>query len=87
MFSGEGAADEVGQNPLGDEIDGYELTSSAAGWAGRGLYVRQGAVIVKVEYAWTKGSEVPDRLMDSTRMVVERVRQAQRGDNPTASMR
>jgi hypothetical protein len=87
LFAGEGTADEVGQNPPGDEIDGYEPTSSAAGWAGRGLYVRQGAVVVKVEYAWAEGREVPDRLMDITRMVVERVRQAQSGDNPTASMR
>ncbi|MEU9670826.1 hypothetical protein AB0E25_35725 [Streptomyces bobili] len=49
--------------------------------------MRQRAVIAKVEYAWTEGSEVPDRLMDITRMVVERVRQAQSGDNPTASLR
>ncbi|MEV5488101.1 hypothetical protein AB0L47_08840 [Streptomyces bobili] len=87
LFAGEGTADEVGQNPPGDEIDGYEATSPAEGWAGSGFNVRQGAVVAKVEYAWAEGREVPDRLMDITRMVVERVQQAQSGDNPTASMR
>lgn len=87
LFAGEGTADEVGQNPPGDEIDGYEATAPAEGWAGSGFNVRQGAVVVKVEYAWAEGREVPDRLMDITRMVVERVRQTQSGHNPTASMR
>ncbi|MGW3060774.1 hypothetical protein ACWC98_33300 [Streptomyces goshikiensis] len=49
--------------------------------------MRQGSVIAKVEYAWTPGGEVPDRLMDITRMVVDRVKQAQSGKNPTASLR
>ncbi|GGW65499.1 hypothetical protein GCM10010340_49770 [Streptomyces griseoloalbus] len=87
MFEGEGTVGEVGQNPPGDEIDGYEAMSPADGWGGRGFNVRQGAVIAKVEYGWAEDSEVSDRLMDITKMVVERIRQAQSGDNPTASLR
>ncbi|MGW7284804.1 hypothetical protein ACWGH4_04800 [Streptomyces sp. NPDC054847] len=87
LFKGAGTVDEVGQNPPGDEIDGFEPESATGGWAGRGFNVRQGAVIAKVEYAWANGSEVPDRLMDITKVVVERVQQAQRGENPTASLR
>ncbi|BBC34097.1 hypothetical protein SGFS_053910 [Streptomyces graminofaciens] len=86
LFKGEGTPDEVGENPPGDQIDGFELESSG-GWSGSGINVRQGAVIAKIEYTWAEGGEVPGQLMDFTKMVVERVRQAQRGENPTWSLR
>ena len=65
--------DEVGKNPPGDEIDGLESPSPGEGWVGRGFNVRQGAVIAKAEYSCSEDSEVPGRLMDITKMVVERV--------------
>ncbi|WP_243629359.1 hypothetical protein [Streptomyces sp. APSN-46.1] len=87
FFKGTGTEDDLGANPPGDAIDGYALPPGDAGWTGRGITVRQGSVIAKVEYAWTPGGEVPDRLMDITRTVVDRVKQAQSGKNPTASLR
>jgi hypothetical protein len=87
LFRGKGTADEVGETPPGDEIDGYESVGAAERWAGKGFSVRQGAVIADVEYAWTEGTEEPDRLTNITRMVVERVKQAQRGEKPTTSLR
>ncbi|MFF4010629.1 hypothetical protein [Streptomyces sp. NPDC001717] len=69
-------------------VDGraeYALPPSQ-GWEGRGVVLRQGAVITKVEYAWD-GQEVPGRLEGATRMVTERVQQTLSGKNPTASMR
>ncbi|MBT2450287.1 hypothetical protein J7F03_25065 [Streptomyces sp. ISL-43] len=87
FFKGTGAEDELGVNPPGDAIDGYALPAGDNGWTGRGITVRQGSVIAKIEYAWTPGAKVPDRLMDITRMVVDRLEQAQAGKNPTASLR
>lgn len=69
-------------------VDGLAdyLPAPGGGWENRGVVVRQGAVIAKVEYGWLD-TEVPGRLRDATKMVTERIRQAQSGKNPTASMR
>ncbi|MFI8280919.1 hypothetical protein ACIGBH_39820 [Streptomyces sp. NPDC085929] len=69
-----------------DGLANYVLTP-VGGWVGRGVVVRQGTVIAKVEFSWAPGEEVPSRLADVTRMVAERIRQTQSGKNPTASMR
>ncbi|MEV6583704.1 hypothetical protein AB0M92_36835 [Streptomyces sp. NPDC051582] len=87
FFKGTGAEDDLGANPPGDAIDAYTLPTGDRGWTGRGITVRQGSVVAKVEYAWTPGAEVPGRLMDITKMVVDRVKQTQSGKNPTASLR
>ncbi|MFJ5551216.1 hypothetical protein [Streptomyces sp. NPDC093225] len=86
LFKGQGTPDEVGPKPPGDQIDGYELPTEG-GWTGKGFNARQGSAIIRVEYAWKKGTEVPGRLMDATRVVIERLQQAQNGKNPTASLR
>ncbi len=86
-FAGRGTPEEVGTNPPGDAIDGYQLPDGAMGWAGKGIRVRKGTVIAKIEYAWSPGHEVPNRLMDLTTMVVERLKQSESGKNPTASLR
>lgn len=86
-FTGRGTPDEVGTNPPGDAIDGYELPPGAGGWTGKGIRVRQGTVIAKIEYAWAPGYEVPNRAMDLVTMVVERLKQSGSGKNPTASLR
>ncbi|MEU8437322.1 hypothetical protein AB0F18_31380 [Streptomyces sp. NPDC029216] len=86
-FTGKGTPDEVGNNPPGDEIDGYELPERDRGRKGNGINVRQGTVIAKVEYARSPEHDVPNRLMDLTTMVVERLKQSQSGKNPTASLR
>lgn len=90
LFKGEGTVDEVGENPPGDEIDGFELepSSSSPVWIGKGINVRQGAVIAKIEYSWKAGTDLPsDRLLSLTDMVVQRIQQAQAGKPPTASAR
>ncbi|MFJ3841847.1 hypothetical protein ACIPY6_40990 [Streptomyces sp. NPDC090054] len=86
-FAGRGTPDEVGANPPGDAIDGYRLPEGDGGWTGKGIRVRQGTAIATVEYAWAPGHEVPNRVMDLTAMVVERLEQSQSGKNPTASIR
>ncbi|RLU82523.1 hypothetical protein CTZ27_29785 [Streptomyces griseocarneus] len=87
LFTGKGTEDEVGKNPPGDQIDGFEI-SAGQGWQGRGIDVRQGAVIASIKYTWRQGASVPsDRLMSVTRMTVERIKQAQHGETPTASTR
>ncbi|KJY41456.1 hypothetical protein VR41_12500 [Streptomyces sp. NRRL B-1568] len=87
LFAGVGTEDEVGKNPPGDQIDGFEVTPGQ-GWQGRGINVRQGAVIASIKYTWRQGANVPSgRLMSVTRMTVERIKQAQHGETPTASTR
>ncbi|MFD4764567.1 hypothetical protein ACFWOJ_38945 [Streptomyces sp. NPDC058439] len=88
LFHGEGTVDEVGENPPGDEIDGFEIEqpNGAPTWTGKGINVRQGAVIAKIEYTWKAGTATPsDRLRSLTDMVVQRIQQAQAGKPPTAS--
>ncbi|WP_424892230.1 hypothetical protein [Streptomyces sp. XH2] len=87
LFTGQGTKDEVGNNPPGDQIDGFEI-SPGQGWQGRGITVRQGAVIASIKYTWKQGTEIPsDRLMAVTKMTVERIKQAQHGETSTASAR
>ncbi|MEU5049364.1 hypothetical protein [Streptomyces sp. NPDC021096] len=87
LFAGEGTEDEVGKNPPGDQIDGFEI-SPGQGWEGRGINVRQGSVIASIKYTWKQGTAIPsDRLMSVTRMTVERIQQALRGEAPVASVR
>lgn len=87
LFTGKGTQDEVGKNPPGDQIDGFEI-SPGQGWQGQGINVRQGAVIASIKYTWSPGTSIPsDRLMSVTRMTVERIKQAQHGQTPTASTR
>jgi hypothetical protein len=86
-FKGEGTVDEVGKNPPGDEIDGFEIEDPDGGTvpAGRGIGVRKGAVVAKIHYTWAEGASVePGALISLTKMVVRRVEQAQLGENPTA---
>lgn len=88
LFQGEGTVDEVGENPPGDEIDGFEIeqTDGPSTWAGKGINVRQGAVIAKIQYTWKAGTTIPpDRLRSLTDMVVQRIQQAQAGKPSTAS--
>lgn len=88
LFQGEGTVDEVGENPPGDEIDGFDIeqTDDAPTWAGKGINVRQGAVIAKIQYTWKAGTALPpDRLRSLTDMVVQRIQQAQAGKPSTAS--
>ncbi|MCX4826201.1 hypothetical protein OG883_41785 [Streptomyces sp. NBC_01142] len=90
FFIGEGTVDEVGENPPGDQIDVYEIDQpdEVAAWNGKGLYVRQGAVVAKIEYTWEPGTDIPsDRLRSLADMVVQRIKQAQAGKPPTASAR
>ncbi|MFD4861685.1 hypothetical protein [Streptomyces atratus] len=90
LFKGEGTVDEVGENPPGDEIDGFEIEQSSGSpvWTGKGIYVRQGAVIAKIEYTWGAGTDIPSgRLLSLADMVVQRIQQAQAGKPPTASAR
>ncbi len=87
LFVGEGTEDEVGKNPPGDQIDGFEI-SPGQGWEGRGVNVRQGSVIASIKYTWKQGTAIPsDRLMSVTRMTVERIQQALRGEASVASAR
>lgn len=88
LFQGEGTVDEVGENPPGDEIDGFEIEQpdGAPTWGGKGINVRQGAVIAKIQYTWKAGTAIPsDRLRSLTAMVVQRIQQAQAGKPSTAS--
>ncbi|HBF84927.1 MAG TPA: hypothetical protein DD420_34865 [Streptomyces sp.] len=90
LFQGEGTPDEVGDNPPGDEIDGFDIEASqqAPTWSGKGISVREGAVTAKIEYTWKDGTTIPpERMRDLTEMVVQRIRQAQSGEPPTASAR
>ncbi|MFD5791875.1 hypothetical protein ACFWH1_35325 [Streptomyces sp. NPDC127037] len=90
FFKGKGTVDEVGDHPPGDESDGYELDppADAPDWSTKGIDVRQGAVIAKVEYAWKAGTEVrPGTVLDLTELVVRGIQQAQAGKPPTASAR
>lgn len=89
LFQGEGTPDEVGESPPGDQIDGFEIESpDGLTWPGKGINVRQGAVIAKIEYTWEDGTDIPsDRLMSLADMVVQRIQQAQAGKPPTASAR
>ncbi|MFC5148899.1 hypothetical protein [Streptomyces aureoversilis] len=87
LFAGKGTEDEVGKNPPGDQIDGFEI-SPGQGWQGQGINVRQGAVIASIKYTWSPATSIPsDRLMAITRMTVERIKQAQHGQPSTASTR
>lgn len=87
LFAGKGTEDEVGKNPPGDQIDGFEI-SRGQGWQGRGIDVRQGAVIASIKYTWRQEVTIPsDRIMSVTRMTVERIKQAQHDQAPTASSR
>ncbi|MEU1824219.1 hypothetical protein ABZ502_17550 [Streptomyces abikoensis] len=87
LFVGKGTEDEVGKNPPGDQIDGFEIPPGQ-GWQGRGISVRQGAVIATIKYTWRQGTDIlSDRLMSVTKMTVERIKQAQHGETPTASTR
>lgn len=90
FYAGKGTVDEVGDNPPGDESDGYKLdpTADAPDWSTKGISVRQGSVIAKVEYAWKAGTEVRSgTLLELTEMVVRRIQQVQAGKLPTASAR
>ncbi|MEW1892262.1 hypothetical protein [Streptomyces sp. NPDC085659] len=90
FFNGKGTVNEVGNNPPGDASDGYEPepTADAPTWTTKGIIVRQGAVIAKVEHAWEAGTELrPGTLLDLTKLVVLRIQQAQAGKPPTASAR
>jgi hypothetical protein len=93
LFQGNGTPDEVGANPPGDQIDGFEIpetvqTDQVPPWLGKGISVRQGAVIAKVEYTWASGTTIPsDRLLSLTDMVVQRIQQTQAGKPPIASAR
>jgi hypothetical protein len=89
LFQGEGTPDEVGENPPGDQIDGFEIEApDELSWRGKGITVRQGAVVAKIGYTWEPGTAIPsDRLMSLADMVVQRIQQAQAGKPPTASAR
>ncbi|MEV6786691.1 hypothetical protein [Streptomyces sp. NPDC051098] len=91
FFVGEGSPDEVGEDPPGDEIDGFDIDSSsdvAPTLPGKGINVRQGSVIAKIEYTFDSTADVPsDRLQTLASMVVQRIQQAQAGKPPTASAR
>jgi hypothetical protein len=92
LFEGEGAEDEVGKNPPGDQIDGFEVPKQEgvgqSTWTGHGINVRQGGVIAKIEYRWEEDTSVRSgTLMSITRMVVKRIQQAEQGETPTASAR
>ncbi|MFB8211108.1 hypothetical protein [Streptomyces sp. NPDC056010] len=90
LFKGEGTVDEVGESPPGDDIDGYEVEPSAENptWSGKGIMVRQGAVLADVQYAWEAGTKVPaGRLLELADVAVRRIQQAQAGKPPTASVR
>ncbi|MEV4743272.1 hypothetical protein [Streptomyces sp. NPDC049555] len=87
LFVGDGAGGEVGKNPPGDQIEGFEVPADGS-WEGRGFHVRQGSVIASIKYTWKQGTNIPpDRLMAVTRMTVERIKQAQHGDVPSAAAR
>lgn len=90
LFKGKGTVDEVGESPPGDDIDGYEVEPTAENptWSGKGIEVRQGAVLADVQYGWEAGTKVPEgRLLELADMVVRRILQAQAGKPPTASVR
>ncbi|WP_331730780.1 hypothetical protein [Streptomyces sp. NBC_01174] len=90
LFEGEGTPDEVGENPPGDEIDGFEIEASeqAPTWSGKGINVREGSVTAKIEYTWAEGTNIPaERMQKLANMVVQRIQQAQNGEPPTASAR
>ncbi|AJF67230.1 hypothetical protein SVTN_25470 [Streptomyces vietnamensis] len=88
LFTGKGTEDEVGSNPPGDQIDRFEISSSpSTGMDGEGVIVRQDGVIARIEYTRPPGTQTSDQqLMAITKMVVTRIQQAQRGENPTASV-
>ncbi len=88
LFTSKGAKDGVGSNPPGDQIDRFEISSSpSTGLDGEGVTVRQGGVIARIEYTRSPGVQTSDQqLMAITKMVVKRIQQAQRGENPTASV-
>lgn len=91
LFQGDGTPDEVGANPPGDQIDGYEIpetTDQVPPRLGKGISVRQGAFIAKIEYTWASGTTIPSgRLLSLTDMVVQRIQQSQAGKPPIASAR
>ncbi|MEU2462063.1 hypothetical protein ABZ604_31340 [Streptomyces sp. NPDC012473] len=90
LFEGEGTPDEVGGNPPGDEIDGFEIEASAQAptRSGKGINVREGSVNAKIEYTWAEGTAIPaERMRELADMVVQRIQQAQNGESPTASVR
>ncbi|MEV3998968.1 hypothetical protein ACFYPK_28600 [Streptomyces halstedii] len=90
LFQGEGTPDEVGDNPPGDEIDGFDIEAShqTPTWSGKGINVREGAVTAKIEYTWKDGTTIPpERMQALTEMVVHRIQQAQNSEPPTASAR
>lgn len=85
-----GTPDEVGENPPGDEIDGFEIEASeqTPAWSGQGINVREGSVTAKIEYTWAEGTDIPaERMQKLANMVVQRIQQAQNGEPPTASAR
>ncbi|WOI62516.1 hypothetical protein [Streptomyces fradiae] len=88
LFTSKGTEAEVGSNPPGDQIDRFEISSSpSTGLDGEGVTVRQGGVIARIEYTRSPGTQTSDQeLMAITTMVVKRIQQAQRGENPTASV-
>ncbi|MEU9062435.1 hypothetical protein AB0D13_27100 [Streptomyces sp. NPDC048430] len=90
LFEGEGTPDEVGENPPGDEIDGFEIEPSeqAPTWSGKGINVREGSVTAKIEYTWAEGTNIPaERMKGLANMVAQLIQQAQNGKPPTASTR
>ncbi|MER5556157.1 hypothetical protein ABT001_31575 [Streptomyces sp. NPDC002793] len=90
LFEGEGTPDEIGENPAGDEIDGFEIEASdqEPTWSGKGINVREGSVNAKIEYTWAEGTAIPaERMGGLADMVVQRIQQAQNGEPPTASAR
>lgn len=91
LFKGKGTPDEVGDNPPGDEIDGFEIglyDPQPTTWPGKGINVRQGAVVATIEYTWKTGTSIPSgRLLSLADMAVKRIQQAQAGKPPTASAR
>ncbi|WP_327686135.1 hypothetical protein [Streptomyces sp. NBC_00467] len=91
FFIGEGSPDEVGEDPPGDEIDGFDIDASSDVppiLPGKGINVRQGNVIAKIEYRFDSTADIPsDRLQTLATMVVQRIQQAQAGKPPTASAR
>ncbi|UQA91187.1 hypothetical protein [Streptomyces halobius] len=87
MFTSKLTVDEIGNNPPGDEIAGIEVPSKQ-GWMEKIINVRQGGVIAQIKYTWREGVGVPStRIMSIIKMIVDRIKQVQRGGAPIASAR
>ncbi|MFF9765143.1 hypothetical protein ACF1GT_00640 [Streptomyces sp. NPDC014636] len=85
-------SDEVGRYPGTDGLPVYTLDLVASGGdlyaSGRGTAFQRGTVIGRIEYSWQPEAKVPaNRLLEVTRMVIQRIDEKEKGLNPTASMR